>query len=70
MERASAEQQTECLRGVTGAYKYTLAQTMESLTNCPPNNLLLTKQAALFEERAMEPEGKWTDIWKRAKKHN
>jgi len=44
-------------------------KTMESLTNCPPINLLLAKQAALFEERAMGPEGKWTDIWKRAKMH-
>ena len=69
MERALAKEQNDCLRRVTGAYKSTPTKTMESLTNCPPINLLLAKQAALFEERAMGPEGKWTDIWKRAKMH-
>ena len=69
MERALANEQNECLRRVIGAYKSTPTETMASLTNCPPIHLLLAKQAALFEEKAMGPEGKWTDIWKRAKMH-
>ena len=68
-ERALIKEQNKFLPGVTGAYKSTPTETMESLTNCPPTNVLLAKQAALFKERAMGPEGKWNDIWKRAKMH-
>ena len=68
-ERALAKEQNDCLRRVTGAYKSTPITALETLTGCPPINLLLAKQAALFEQRACAPDGKWTDSWSRIKAH-
>ena len=53
IERAPAREQKEYLRRVTGAYRYTSVPVLEFLTNCPPNQSFLAKQATLFGQQTI-----------------
>jgi len=69
-ERALAREQHDCLWRVTGACKSTPVLALGVADELSPSiNLLLAKQAALFEQRANGPHGEWHETWSRVKVH-